>query len=99
MPCCIGMIIGLLLPRVVLIFYWLLTDYISRAFETWIWPLLGFLFMPYTTLFYLWAMTYGDRGVEGLWLVLVIIGVVLDLSSYGGGGSRARRGVLLRRGR
>lgn len=95
MPCCIGMLIGLLLPRVVLIFYWLLTPYVGKVFDNWLWPLLGFLFMPYTTLFYLWAMVHGGR-VEGLWLVLVIIGVVLDLSSYGGGG-RARRGLLSRR--
>ncbi len=96
MPCCIGVLIGLLLPRVVLLFYWLLTPYISQAFETWIWPLLGFLFMPYTTLFYLWAMLYNQGQVSGLWLVLVIIGVVLDLSSYGGSG-RARRGYLRRK--
>jgi hypothetical protein len=88
MGCCIGLLIGLLVPRVALIIYWIFTPHLGRAFTHWVWPLLGFLFMPYTTLFYLWGMIFGG-GIEGFWLVLVILGVVLDLSSYGSGG-RAR---------
>jgi hypothetical protein len=91
MGCLIALVV-LLLPRTVMVVLWLFTDYLSMAFGTWIWPLLGFFFLPTTTLAYAVAENrYG--GVSGVGLVLVIVGVLLDLGAIGGGG----RGAVGRR--
>jgi hypothetical protein len=82
--CLIALLI-LFLPRTVMVVLWLFTDYLSMAFGTWVWPLLGFFFLPTTTLAYAVAENrYG--GVRGIGLVLVILGVLLDLGALGGGG-------------
>jgi hypothetical protein len=85
MPCLI-VVVGLFLPRVVLAGLWLLTSWFHDAFpDTMVWPVLGFLFMPYTTLAYMGAMLQNHHSVNGLWLVLVVIAVLADLGVLGGG--------------
>lgn len=83
MPCLI--VIGLFLPRVALALIWLLTNWFAAAYETWLWPILGFFFMPYTTLAYMGAMLNNNKMVNGLWLVVVVIAVLADLGFIGGG--------------
>ena len=92
MPCLIALL-ALLVPRVVMVFIWLMTDWFSRAFQTVLWPLLGFIFMPYTTLAYMGAMLNAG-GVTGIWLVIVIAAAVVDIGHWGGSG---RYGVRRRR--
>lgn len=66
-----------------------LVGYGATAFETVIWPLLGFFFMPYTTCFY--AIGMNERGSIGGWaLALVIVGVIIDISSHSGGARTVR---------
>ena len=68
---------------------WAFTNYIDRAFNGWVVPLLGIVFAPWTTLMYvLAAAPAGPVHVAG-WLV-VGIGVVLDLSSWAQAGMRRR---------
>jgi uncharacterized membrane protein YccC len=62
-------------------FIWLITDWFGRAYETAIWPFLGFLFMPFTTLAYMAAMLNNNRQISGWWVVLIVVTVVLDLGS------------------
>lgn len=81
---CILVVLGLLLPRVVMVFIWLLTDWFSQAFTTMLWPILGFLFMPYTTLAYMAAMLNTGGSVSGMWLVLVVVAALVDLGHWGG---------------
>lgn len=88
MPCLL-VLIALFLPRVVIAILALFSNYMNAAYDTLIWPLLGFLFLPYTTLAYAIAMNAGG-GVDGIWLVLVVIAVLADLGALGGG-SRVRR--------
>ncbi len=83
MPCLI--VIGLFMPRVVLAGIWLLSSWFSAAYDTVIWPVLGFLFMPYTTLAYMGAMLNNNHVVNGLWLVLVVVAALVDLGFIGGG--------------
>lgn len=89
MPCIVACA-GLLFPRVVMLVLLIATDWFSRAFETWYWPLLGFLLMPYTTLAYMLAMVFGG-GVTGGYVVLVVVAVLLDLGVHSGGGGTAVR--------
>ena len=71
-------------PRFAIILVVLFSDYLGRAYETTIWPLLGFFFMPLTTLSYAFAIN--DNGsVDGMYLVLVVITVLMDLGLVGAG--------------
>lgn len=81
MPCLL-ILIGIFFPRLVLVLIWL-TGYGGQAFESMVVPLAGFFLMPYTTLAY--AIAMNEVGaVQGMGLVLVIVGVIFDLGGWGG---------------
>ena len=82
MPCLIGCL-ALGMPRFAILLVVIFSDYVGRAYETTIWPLLGFLFMPLTTLAYAWAIN-SNGSVEGLPLVVVVVAVLIDLGLIGG---------------
>ena len=89
---CLLAVIALAVPRLVLFVAFLATDWFQRAFENrLLWPILGFLFMPYTTLAYLAAMLNNRHVVTGDWLVLLVIAVVVDVAHWGGSGHTWRR--------
>jgi len=81
----------LAMPRLALVLIWIFSDYLSRAYDGIIIPLLGFFFLPTTTLTYAVAQNEVG-GVEGWGLVLVIVGVVFDLGMLGGGRGAFKRG-------
>lgn len=90
MGCIIG-IIAALAPRIALLLVWIFTPYVSRAFlNKFIWPFLGLLFLPFTTLMYslVWVPGIGVTGVRWVW---VVIGVVLDIAWHSGGAYRSRK--------
>jgi hypothetical protein len=90
MPVVVGCL-ALLTPRFAIVLVVLFSDYIGRAFDSMIWPFLGFLFMPLTTLAYAWAIN--SRGsVEGLQLAVVVIAVLMDLGLIGGSAASRKRG-------
>jgi cytochrome b561 len=88
---CLIVILAMLMPRGVLFLIWLLTGWFGAAYQTWHWPLLGFLFMPYTTLAYMAAMLNNNHSLSGWWLVLVVLAVLTDLGLWGGGSKRRRK--------
>jgi hypothetical protein len=89
---CVLAVIALLVPRVLMVFMYLLTDWFGRAYETVIWPLLGFIFMPYATLAYMAAMLNNNHSLSGWWLALFIAAIVVDAGHWGGSGRAAARG-------
>ena len=91
MGCLLGLV-TLITPRFVMIVLWIFTDYLSRAFESFVWPFLGFLFLPTTTMGYAVAQNAFD-GVKGWGLVLVILGVIADFGLLGGSGRALGRRV------
>ena len=88
MPCLLALL-ALISPRLALIAMWLLSDLLSRAFESWVLPVLGFLLLPWTTLVFALMWTAGADGVSGFEWFVVVIAFLADLSSYAG--SRRRR--------
>ena len=40
------------MPRFIMVLLWLFSDYLSEAYGTWVWPLIGFFILPTTTLCY-----------------------------------------------
>lgn len=96
MPCLVALIAAFF-PRIVIAVLALFTSYMSQAYSTLLWPLLGFIFMPYLTLAYAWAKN-SHGSVEGIYLVVVIIAALVDLGVLGGGAkARRTRTVRIRR--
>jgi hypothetical protein len=89
MPCLIGCL-ALFMPRLALFLVWLFSHYLDAAYGTFLWPLLGFIFMPLTTLAYAWAWHQGNGSVAGIGLVVVVIAVLVDLGLIGTGESSRR---------
>lgn len=89
MPCILT-VIALAFPRLVLLLVFFFSSYLSRAYQTMLWPLLGFFFMPLTTLAYAWAIN-SNASVEGLYLVVVVLAVLMDLGLLGSGEASRRR--------
>jgi hypothetical protein len=83
MPILVGCL-ALATPRFAIVLVVLLSDYIGRAYETILWPLLGFFFMPLTTLAYAFAMN-SNGSVDGMYMVVVVVAVLLDLGLVGAG--------------
>ena len=88
MPFLVGCI-ALGTPRLAIILVVIFSDYIGRAYDGLLWPILGFFFMPLTTLSYAFAIN--DNGsVEGMYLVLVVVTVLMDLGLVGASSTSRR---------
>ncbi len=89
MPCLLLLVV-VAFPRVVLVLLFLLSNYLQRAYHDLLLPVLGFLFLPLTTLVYAW-MINSHRSLElGVNLVILIVAVIIDVGGLGGGWSRRR---------
>jgi hypothetical protein len=88
---CLLVLLGSAFPRLALIITWLFTDRVDLAFKGGVaLPLLGLIFLPYTTLFY--VLAYAPiAGVSSIGWFFVVFGFLLDLASYFGGGREGRR--------
>jgi len=88
---CILALLALISPRLVLFLLWLFSDVLSRAYDAWIIPLLGFFLLPWTTLTYAAFWDWGaGHHVVGIEWFFVGLAFVIDLGAYVGG--RAARG-------
>ena len=90
MPCLLLFVI-LLFPRITLLLMWFFSTYLQHAFHGGLLlPVLGFLFLPLTTIVYAWELNNGmpTVGINLLWL---LIAVVIDLGGLGGGAHRQSR--------
>jgi hypothetical protein len=89
MPILVGCL-ALATPRLAIVLVVIFSDFIGRAYATTLWPLLGFLFMPLTTLAYAWAIN-STGSVQGIQLVVVVVAVLFDLGLVGAGARSRRR--------
>ena len=83
MPCLI-VILVLAFPRIVLACLFLFSNYLQHAYHGLILPVLGFFFLPLTTLAYAW-MINSHMPLEGINLVILIVAVIIDVGGLGGG--------------
>jgi hypothetical protein len=98
--CCFSTIILLLIPRLAIVYWWLAYPQSHNlpfkswvlpglpALPAWIWTVLGAIFLPWTTLAYLFLYPGGILGNE--WIVMVIA-LLIDLVSHGGSFYNRRR--------
>jgi hypothetical protein len=88
--CCAIAILGLIGPRALVAFWWLVDP--ARWALVFggspLVPLLGFLFLPWTTLMYVLFWAVG--GLEPLGWLFVVVAFLADFATYGGGGYRNR---------
>jgi hypothetical protein len=88
--CCLALIAGFIGPRIAAVLWWIFDP--TRwdlAFGSWIWPVLGILLLPWTTLAYvlMWSVV---GGVEGWEWIIVALGFALDIASYSARAARSR---------
>jgi len=84
---CLNIIVGSF-SRIILLMFWL-----SRPVQwtavfggSWLLPCLGFLFLPFTTLIYVWLQTSSPgpiQGLDWLWLGLAVLTDVVSVASAG----------------
>lgn len=69
-------------PRVMLLLAWLFSERWDNVWGgAWLWPLLGLVIAPYTTVMYMLVWTpAGIAGWDWMWIGL---GVLLDLVKWG----------------
>lgn len=87
---CLFAILGAFAPRLALLLVWIFTPLVIRAFDAFIIPLLGIIFLPFTTLIYVLVYIPGI-GVTGWGWFWVILALLLDLGAYGGGAYGGRK--------
>ena len=83
MPC-LAAVLALMMPRFLIVILWIFTSWFRGMFDTMLWPLLGFFFLPTTLLWYS-AVQQWFGGEWTLWPVVgVVIALMIDLSPAGG---------------
>jgi len=75
MPCLFALL-ALATPRLVIILLYLLTDWFQGVFGSALWPILGFIFLPTSMLWFSAVHNWWD----GHWGLLQIIGMIIALS-------------------
>ena len=78
---CLASGVAAFVPRLVLAVWWLFGSKVDDAFGSWVWPLLGLIFLPWTTLAIVIAWQPGGLSGNGD-VLLVFVGVVLDIVTY-----------------
>lgn len=89
MPCLFALL-ALATPRLVMILLYLLSDWFDGVFNSALWPILGFIFLPTSTLWFSAVHNWWN----GDWGVLQIIGMIIALSidtSTSAASKRSRR--------
>lgn len=90
MPCLLTLL-ALVAPRFVIVLLWLVSDWFAGVFDSALWPILGFIFLPTTLLWYV-AVQHWFGGVWTFWpIVGIVIALLVDLSPAKGAQRRENR--------
>ena len=83
MPCLFA-VFALLTPRLFIAVLYVFTNWFTGIFNTLLWPLLGFIFLPTTLLWYT-AVHHWFDGQWSLWpIVGLIFALMIDVSPASG---------------
>ena len=88
MPCLVG-VLALLFPRVAIVALYMFTTFFRGVFDTYLIPLLGFLFLPLTLLAYTW-LTKTGQPTDAFYIVVMIVALAVDLGLVGGSARRKK---------
>ena len=80
---CAVTVFGMLLPRLLILASWLNDPKLwGSTFSSQAWPVLGFLFLPWTTFFF---VLFAAGGFDGIRILIMIFAVLGDIGTWGGG--------------
>ena len=83
MPCIVALL-ALLTPRLLIALLWFFTTWFRGMFPTLLWPILGFVFLPTTFLWYS-AVQHWFGGQWTLWPVVgLVVALLIDVSPASG---------------
>lgn len=90
MGCLVLILIGVS-PRLGIVAVWLFSDWVERAFnDGWVIPVLGIIFLPWTTALYVVGYVIGDGAAP--WGILgIFIGLFMDIALHAGSAVKARK--------
>ncbi|HEY7391687.1 MAG TPA: hypothetical protein VH640_24440 [Bryobacteraceae bacterium] len=87
---CLLVLIVVFFPRVVLVVLFLTSNYLQRVYDHQLLiPVLGFIFLPLTTLVYAWEVN-SHMALGGVNLIILIVAVIIDVGGWGGAYGRRR---------
>jgi hypothetical protein len=84
--CCFFLVLMFLGPRFGFLVWWLVPAgqiKINQAFDGWFFPILGLIFLPWTTLVY--TFVYGSNGLVGINWLWVGLALAADIATYTSG--------------
>jgi hypothetical protein len=68
-------------PRIMLILAWIFSERWDVVWQgSWLWPLLGIIFLPFTTVMYM--LSWSPVGIQGWDWMWIILGVLMDLMHW-----------------
>jgi hypothetical protein len=83
MPCLFA-VFALVTPRLVVALLYFFTRWFAGMFDSILWPILGFIFLPTTLLWYT-AVQHWFNGQWTLWPVVgLVLALMIDISPAGG---------------
>jgi hypothetical protein len=74
MPCLLA-VVALIAPRLTIVVLWFFTAWFRGLFDTLLWPILGFIFLPTSLLWY----SVVQHWFGGQWTLWPIVGLVIAL--------------------
>jgi hypothetical protein len=83
MPCLFA-VLALLTPRLVLLVLWFFTTWFQGMFDTLLWPILGFIFLPTSLLWYSAVMNWWGGEWGTVQIIGIVIAILIDLSPASG---------------
>ena len=79
MPC--FFVLGaLIIPRFSIVYLWFMTNWFVGAFDSLLWPILGFFFAPTTLLWYSVVVQIYDGAWGTFQIVILILAILTDIS-------------------
>lgn len=91
--CCLIALLLFIGPRFALACAWLFADW-YRAFDSTLVAFLGFCFLPWTSLAWMFVFFHHHGDVGGGYVLPLAAGLVLDVGTYGGSHASRRRREL-----
>src|ERR1700742_3020027 len=81
--CCVLLLVLFFGPRVALVLAWLFTNWYA-AFNSTLIALAGFIFLPWTSLAWMYTFFHNGGALSGGYVILGVLGVIADLSPFSG---------------
>ncbi len=68
------------IPRLMIVLLWLFTSWFDGIFTSILWPIVGFIFLPATLLWYTAVYNWYDNNWGTFQIVVLVIAIIIDLS-------------------